>query len=1365
MIYKISRTRALAAFCGLFLCLTTFATPLEWSPENGPDGIWSATAPNWWDGSAQTPWPAGADALIGGAPANLTLLGAIEAGTLDFATPGHALWIQRADNAVLRTERLDGEPIIRFGGLLPAGADNHADPDLARAAGLWVTPTADVRLEADLVPFGEGSPILGVRGAGGIVDFAGKWVADTGSIISWVILDEGGHLRFAPEADMRFIRESFYTLQLWVNGDGTGTLELDEDFVADRTERGAVRLGIGSIRMGAGSLVTHHSANLPLGYRPQANGTAQTNGHMAFEDNPGTRWITRTNPQVYPGAVWVYQDMEVRTEADLTHVGMTEVAFDYTALNGWTLFAPVTVTKTGPARLALGGDQAYPAGAVFSVDEGTLEFLTSPSNGLPLDGGSANLAVDVAENARLSWQTDGGLRQLHLSGTLDLGSVLQVAGSTATWTASSKTRILLSPDSPPVLIRTNGATTLGGTLIVERLPGWYPEAGYNWTVLEATALNGNWTLDDRTGMGLQFDNTATAVRLVAGNMPPTQPGEVLLADDFSGDLGAWADLSTVPLWGNPAAHGSAFEQVGDVIRLIRSGPRDTTPFTGYLNTQGLKTFTALDHRFDKPIDRTTSQLTIDFHLRWPVPTASSGEGGRFIISLNHAYPENGLDLTPEGVAGSRWNDFSAPWWARPAYHVRLRNSTTGAGPSFLQYGGGETFLGEYERTPQWWLPGFISGAGGIAPGAGEDFPANSWVRTSGGMASDTFTTFRYRILPDRQELWRDANGDGILDPDELVAVMPLPPESEAPFYNTFPTLEGLRLFWSGVDDNNPGSGQVEVDWIVVTHNANLSPTAEAGPDRFATVLVDGRAPIRLDASASSDPEGDALTYLWWLNDTLVHFGSEPATDLLAPPGEHVVTSWILDAAGNLASDQFNLTVVEGNARPTARAGQDRSVTAANGWFAVVTLDGSASSDPDGEIVRYRWTMDGGTRVIYDGPEPSVDVGLGIGSRRIALTVWDNDHALATDDVRIDVFAPLTGQPDTLIYRENFSRPSDGGEMGADAVGWSLTRPDGEPVITNAHRCLNTAGSDSFLPRVNSNPTGLEYDEPDALGHIWMNQMPFLNASPSEWMLWTDEFAIDRQSWDLASFRFRARDGSTSEGGVQNTPAVRIDGQWYLGWDMRVESQWGTDWNWSWRSYTINLGQSGWYRFDPSPTFSILNATRVDNLPAGEIEAFGLYFRKLFGWHNNRIDNFEVWVRPRAPLDPYGQWLARHFPPTSLALPREAGRWHPEDDASGDGLPNRIAFALDRDPFTPGAGVSGRDHTLENLGEGWRARLRIHPAADNVTIALQFSPDLVEWTPHPAPGTPATDHHGNTWLEWTLPEQAGAASTFVRWVIE
>ncbi|MDV7394270.1 hypothetical protein RZS08_23010, partial [Arthrospira platensis SPKY1] len=70
------------------------------------------------------------------------------------------------------------------------------------------------------------------------------------------------------------------------------------------------------------------------------------------------------------------------------------------------------------------------------------------------------------------------------------------------------------------------------------------------------------------------------------------------------------------------------------------------------------------------------------------------------------------------------------------------------------------------------MPGFISGAGSVAPGAGDDFPANSWVSTLEGLALSTFVQYRYVLFPDRQEVWRDDNGNGIFEPEELKAVMP-----------------------------------------------------------------------------------------------------------------------------------------------------------------------------------------------------------------------------------------------------------------------------------------------------------------------------------------------------------------------------------------------------------------------------------------------------------------------------------------------------------------------------------------------------------------------------------------------------------------
>jgi len=83
--------------------------------------------------------------------------------------------------------------------------------------------------------------------------------------------------------------------------------------------------------------------------------------------------------------------------------------------------------------------------------------------------------------------------------------------------------------------------------------------------------------------------------------------------------------------------------------------------------------------------------------------------------------------------------------------------------------------------------------------------------------------------------------------------------------------------------------------------------------------------------------------------------------------------------------------------PIAEAGDD-IVADANEQ---VTLDGSGSSDPDGQIIKYTWKRFPDGVIIYSGSDPTCQTrALGRVEELIELTVTDNSMATATDTLKI-----------------------------------------------------------------------------------------------------------------------------------------------------------------------------------------------------------------------------------------------------------------------------------------------------------------------------------------------------------------------------
>jgi PKD repeat protein len=152
-----------------------------------------------------------------------------------------------------------------------------------------------------------------------------------------------------------------------------------------------------------------------------------------------------------------------------------------------------------------------------------------------------------------------------------------------------------------------------------------------------------------------------------------------------------------------------------------------------------------------------------------------------------------------------------------------------------------------------------------------------------------------------------------------------------------------------VKDNSGASNAVARDTVLV--RINNAPIAQAGKN-----LVTCQSAITFDASASTDPDGDPLTYSWDFGD-----GSRPDSGVkvihhYAKAGVYPVILAVDDGLGLPNSRHANSITVKINQPPTADAGKHRTLCAGD----VVIFDGGNSRDPEGGLLKYTWDFGDGT---------------------------------------------------------------------------------------------------------------------------------------------------------------------------------------------------------------------------------------------------------------------------------------------------------------------------------------------------------------------------------------------------------------------
>lgn len=200
---------------------------------------------------------------------------------------------------------------------------------------------------------------------------------------------------------------------------------------------------------------------------------------------------------------------------------------------------------------------------------------------------------------------------------------------------------------------------------------------------------------------------------------------------------------------------------------------------------------------------------------------------------------------------------------------------------------------------------------------------------------------------------------------------------------------------------------------------NVAPRGEAGPDRGA---VPGRA-ITLDGTASRDSNNTPVTYSWRIaqqppesNPIFTNRTTATPTFTGDMAGLYTVALTVSDGSLTSPVDQMTITVATGNLPPVANAGPDQTVTAGQR----VTLNGTGSSDPNGDPLTYTWCLKGrpvGSTATLSGAntsQPTFTPDIA-GSYVFCLTVNDGKAGSASDSVVVEARLPSSGSGALQAY--------------------------------------------------------------------------------------------------------------------------------------------------------------------------------------------------------------------------------------------------------------------------------------------------------------------------------------------------------------
>jgi len=319
---------------------------------------------------------------------------------------------------------------------------------------------------------------------------------------------------------------------------------------------------------------------------------------------------------------------------------------------------------------------------------------------------------------------------------------------------------------------------------------------------------------------------------------------------------------------------------------------------------------------------------------------------------------------------------------------------------------------------------------------------------------------------------------------------------------------------------NDGTVDSAADTVNIS-TSNSAPVANAGTDQ--TALVNDT--VVLDGSSSTDVDGDALTYSWSLTTPAGSTASLSDTKAVNPdftidlPGTYSAQLIVND--GKVDSTADTVSISTSNSAPVADAGADQSSLVGN----TVTLNGSGSSDVDGDTLSFSWSLNvapGSSATISDTTAVNPSFVIDVPGTYIAqLIVNDGSVNSAADTVTISTTnsAPVAnaGADQTALVGNMVTLDGSGStDADGDALSysWSLTVPAGsaaslsDPTVVNPDFNIDVSGI--YIAQLIVNDTTVS-SAPDTVNISTTNSAPVADAGIDQTALVNDTVMLDGSS--------------------------------------------------------------------------------------------------------------------------------------------------------------------------------------------------------------------------------------------------------------